>query len=141
MGNVEKDVIGVAILFADMEKYAAGHSLLHQHQVAHPHGRVVYLRVYFSANDRKDHRVVLRFDVLLQQGQLGCRAHRVFLTVHKSLAQHGVGHGIGRLHKVLQVSLILRTDVQFPTQLEVLHHRQGSGHLAELARGRFDHKA
>ncbi|MCY1456162.1 hypothetical protein D9M71_733610 [compost metagenome] len=47
---------------------------------------------------------------------------------------------ICRLQKVRQVSLILRPDIQLPTQRQKLHHRQGGGHLGEFAWRRLSDK-
>ncbi|MNZ58382.1 hypothetical protein D3C78_763880 [compost metagenome] len=142
MGNVDDEIAGVAILFADAEHHTAGHPALHQDEVAEPDLSVAHPGVDFPANDRKDHRIVLRFDVLFQQRQLGSRPHRGFLAVDELLAQVGLRLRIGWLEKSVHAGLILCSDVQGSAQRQELPDRHVQRNIPECTGGRrFDDEA
>ncbi|MNK80533.1 hypothetical protein D3C87_1002520 [compost metagenome] len=141
MGNVDDEIAGVAILLADAEHHTAGHPALHQDEIAEPDLSVAHPGMDFPANDRKDHRVVLRFDVLFQQRQVGCRPHCGFLAVDELLAQVCLRPRIGWLEKPVHAGLILRSDIQRSAQRQELPDRHAQRSILERTGGRrFDDK-
>ena len=112
VGDVDDELVGVAVLFADTEHDAAGHSALHQRQVAKPHLFMAQPRVDFTVDDREDHCVVVGFYVLFQQGLFGGSPQCRFLAGDKAATQGMFGLHIRRLEKRSHMGLILGANIQ-----------------------------
>ncbi|MNY20064.1 hypothetical protein D3C86_1535250 [compost metagenome] len=141
MGNVDDEIAGVAILFTDAEHHAAGHPALHQAQVTKPDRPVADPGMDFVINHRKDHCVIVGFDVVFQQRQFGGRPHCRFLAGNELLGQGRVRLRIRCLKKCLHTGLILRADIQLAAEREELRDRHIKGRDFERTwRRRFDHK-
>ncbi|MNI19056.1 hypothetical protein D3C73_724800 [compost metagenome] len=124
VGDVQDQRVGVTVFFTDDEQHTADHPPLHQKQVTEPDLFLAHPRMSFTRDYRENHSVVSRLNVLLEQRQFGGGAHRGFLRVDEGQAQGLLRDTVGGFEEVLEVRLVLRTDVQRAAQLRELGHGQ-----------------
>lgn len=96
-------------------------------------------RIQLIVDDRHNHGVVRRLDILFQEGQLGSRAHRGFLTGDELLTERRCRHRIRRMEEAAQVRLVLLADVEVTAQAQKLADRHVDGHRMEGVRRSAHH--
>ncbi|MNK85398.1 hypothetical protein D3C87_1052770 [compost metagenome] len=116
VGNVDDVVVGIAILFTDAEHDAARHPALHQVQVTKPDWPVAYTGMDLAINHRKDHCVIVGFDIFFQQRQFSGCSHCRFLTGNELLGHCRFLLRSRCLEKRLDTGLILRADIQLAAE-------------------------
>lgn len=124
IGHVDNDCFRGATPLANSKSDAAGQSVPHQTQIVKPDLPAAHLRMFFTVDDRDDHRVFLRPNILGQQRLLGRRPHGGFLAGNELRAQCLCQVWVGSVEKRLEIRLVLRAKIQMTAQTQKLHDGQ-----------------